>query len=284
MSGGVDPGKAAAAATDIPADWRERAAKGDKARLSALQRYASFDAWADAHFGLTNKISAGELKAPLKPPAADATPEQVAAWRKENNLPEKAADYIAGLKLANGVVPGEADKPMLEAVADMAHKGNYDQKTVNDFVGKYYELQDQLKGAREERDQDFKIASTQTLIEEMGPDFKRNMVGLPSFWAEQPQGIADLVLGARTEDGRLLGETPEVTKWVVGLMRELNPAATLLPPGTDGTPASVEARMREIEGKMYVEGKPNPEYFGTKMEVEYRDLIDAQAKMKSRAA
>ena len=199
-------------------------------------------------------------------------------------MPAEAKDYIAGLKLANGVVPGENDKPMLEAVADMAHKGNYDQKTVNDFVGKYYELQDQLKGAREEADNDLRIDSQQKLIEQMGPDYKRNMTALSSFWREQPDGMVETVLGARTADGRIIGNLPEVTSWLTNLARELNPAATLLPAGSDGTIASVETRMREIEGKMYVDGKPNPEYFGTKMEAEYRELIDAQERMKSRAA
>lgn len=230
------------------------------------------------------QISAGELRAPLKPPAEGSTPEQIAAWRKENNLPAEPKDYIAGLKLANGVVPGEADQPLLEAVADMAHKANYDQKTVNDFVGKYYELQDQLRGQREEADNDLRIDSQQKLIEQMGPDFKRNMTALQSFWREQPEGIVDTVLGARTADGRVIGDLPEVTSWLVNIVRELNPAATLLPANTDGSPASIASRKAEIESQMYVDGKPNPQYFGGPMEKEYRDLIDAEAKMKARAA
>ena len=234
--------------------------------------------------GLQLQISAGELRAPLKPPAADATPEQVAAWRKEQGLPEKPGDYIAGLKLANGVVPGEADKPLLDAVADMAHKGNYDQKTVNDFVGKYYELQDQLTAQRAEADQDLRIASEQALIQQMGPDFKRNMNALQSFWREQPDGMVGLVLGARTPDGRVIGDLPEVTSWLVNLSRELNPAAAVLPAGTDGTPASIATRKAEIESKMYVDGKPNPQYFSGPMEKEYRDLIDAEERMKARQA
>ena len=199
---------------------------------------------------MTSKISAGELKAPLKAPDANATPEQLAAWRKDQGLPATPADFIKDLKLANGVVPGEADKPLLDAVADMAHKSNYDQKTVNDFVGKYYELQDQLAGQRAEADNDLRIDSQQKLIEQMGPDFKRNMAALPSFWREQPEGIQDLVLGARTADGRTIGDLPEVTSWIVGLMRELNPAATLLPAGTDGTPASIASRKAQIESQM----------------------------------
>lgn len=230
------------------------------------------------------QISAGELKSPAKPLPANATDEQVAAWRKEQGLPEKAADYVSNLKLAAGVVPGEADKPLLDAVAAMAHKGNYSQQTVNDFVGMYYNLQNQMGAQRVEADQDLRINSQQQLIEQMGPDFKRNMVALESFWNEQPKGMVDTVLGARTADGRIIGDLPEVTSWLANLARELNPAAAVLPAGTDGTPASVQARMSEIESKMYVDGKPNPEYFGGPMEKEYRELIDAQERVSKRNA
>lgn len=274
----------AAAPADYPADWRERVAGDDKAYLNTLKRYGSVPDALKALRELQLRVSAGELRAPVKPPAADATPEQVAAWRKDQGLPDKAADYVTNLKLANGVVPGEADKPLLDAVAEMAHKGNYPQQTVNDFVGLYYSLQDQLAGQREETDADFKVASLESAMAAEGADFRRNSAGLESFWREQPKGISDLVLGARTPDGHVLGEMPEVRSWVVGLMRDLNPAATILPPGTDGSAASVQTRMQQIEAMMYVDGKPNPAYFGTAVEKEYRDLIDAQQRMQSRAA
>lgn len=230
------------------------------------------------------RVSAGELRAPVKPPAADATPEQVAAWRKDQGLPEKAADYVSNLKLANGVVPGEDDKPLLEAVAEMAHKGNYPQATVNDFVGIYYDLQDRLTAQREEADADFKVASLEEAMRAEGADFKRNSGALESFWREQPSGIADTVLGARTADGRTVGELPAVRSWILGLQREINPAATLLPPNTDGSVQSIQNRMTQIEAMMYVDGKPNPAYFGTGLEKEYRDLIDAQQRQAQRAA
>lgn len=268
----------------VPDNWREQIAGEDKGFLNALKRHADFKSAMNWLRATSAKISAGELKAPVQPPAADATPEQVAAWRKEQGLPEKAADYIAGLKLSDGVIPGEADKPLLEAVAEMAHKSNYSQQTVNDFVGLYYGLQDQLAGKRQEADQDQRIAAEQQLIQEMGADFKPNMRALSSFWSEAPKGMVDLLLSARTPDGRVVGNMPEVTSFFAGLARELNPAATILPPGTDGTPASIESRMREIEGQMYIDGKPNPAYFNTPLQAEYRSLIEAQERGKARAA
>lgn len=283
-TGATDTTKTITAPADFPADWREKVAGEDKAFLNDLKRYGAPGDALKALRALKLQISAGELKAPTKPPAENAKPEEIAAWRKEQGLPEKATDYVANLKLGDGVVPGEADKPLLEAVAEMAFKGNHSQETVNDFVGTYYKLQDQLVAQRHEADQDQRIQAEQQLIKDMGADFKPNMHALNAFWRGQPEGLQDLVLGGRTADGRVIGNLPEVTAFFANLARELNPAAALLPPGTDGTPASVQGRMAEIEKQMYIDGKPNPGYFGGPMEVEYRNLIDAQERMKARAA
>src|SRR5215471_1543289 len=69
-------------------DWRERLAGSDAKKLDQLKRYADPSAFASAHFGLTDRIARGELKAPAKPLAADATAEQKTEWRKEQGLPE----------------------------------------------------------------------------------------------------------------------------------------------------------------------------------------------------
>lgn len=274
--------KPVTAPADFPADWREKAAGDDKAALNELKRYASpIDAF-KALRTLKAQISAGELKPPAKPLPDNATPEQVAAWRKEQGLPGAVEDYLTNLKPGEGIVPGEADKPLLAAVADMAFKANYPQQTVNDFVGMYYKLQNQQAAQRAESDRDLEIASQQQLIAEMGQDFKPNMMACSSFWKEQPAGMADMVLGARTPEGRVLGNIPEIASWFSSLAREINPAATLLPAGGDTSASGVASRMAEIEKSMYIDGKPNPAYFGGPMEKEYRTLIDAQERMTAR--
>ncbi len=70
-----------------------------------LDRFDSPAAVAKSYRELEAKVSSGELKAPVKPPAADAKPEEVAAWRKEQGLPETAQAYVEGLKLPNGTSP-----------------------------------------------------------------------------------------------------------------------------------------------------------------------------------
>jgi hypothetical protein len=287
-AGGVaDPSKAAAAAApagpkgDWPADWREKAAGEDKAFLGILKRYTDPVAALGWTRSQALKISAGELRPTLK---ADATPEEIADYRKANGVPEKAEGYLKEMKLPDGLVAGEGDKSLLESFAERALAKNVPQEAFNDMVGWFFETQQQVEAAKLERDQDYRLEAEHELVQRMGADFKPNMNALGAFWKGQPEGIADLVLGARTADGRLLGNTPEVAAWVAGIARELNPAATLLPPGGEMGAKGIDARIAEIEGQMYIDGKPNPNYFSGPMEKEYRGLLDARDRMKQRAA
>ncbi len=269
------------ASTDFPTDWRERMAGEDKTFLGQLKRYASpadVGKWVRS---TQLKISAGELRSNLP---ADATPEQIAEYRKSNGIPEAADGYVAGLKLPDGMVLGESDKPIVSSLAEVALAKNMSPDAFSAVVSKYYELQDQIVAQRQEADQTNRISAQQTLIQEWGPDFKANMNALKSFWGTAPQGVADVLLTARTPDGKIIGDLPQVASFIANLAREMNPAATLLPAGSDQSAAGITARKTEIERSMYIGGKPNPQYFGGPLEKEYRDLVSAEERMKTRAA
>lgn len=225
------------------------------------------------------KISAGELRPTLK---ADASAEEIAEYRKANGVPENAVAYVGALKLPEGLVAGEADKPLLESFAATALEKHIPQQTFDTMVGWFFEQQNQALAKRAEADDGDRIAGEQQLIKTMGVDFNPNMLALKAFWREQPEGIVDTLLGARSPDGRIVGHIPEVAAWLAGVARELNPAATLMPVGSEQGPQAVGNRIKEIESKMYVDGKPNPEYFSGPLEKEYRDLLTAQERMSQR--
>lgn len=268
---------------DFPADWREKVAGGDAGKLNTLKRYASPVDALNWVLEQQLKISRGELKAVKQGPGKDATPEQREAWRKEQGLPLEAGQYVKDLKLGDGVVPGEADKPLLDAVAGMAHERGYAQEAVNDFVGLYYSLQDKLAGERAEADADQASEATQALMQTWGADFKPNMNALASFWGEHPPEVRDAILGARTADGRIIGQLPEVAQLFAKVARELNPAATLLPNGGGGV-ADIDARIAEIDKIKFIDGKQNPAYFGGPLYKEYQELIGAREQLKKRTA
>lgn len=280
---------AAAAGADFPADWRDKVAAstrpGDKRFRERLDRFATYSDVVKSWLGLEERVSSGELKAIPQPPGKDAKPEDVAAWRKSQGLPDNAAAYVQNLALPEGMKPGEADKPLLEAVGALALEKNYPQQAVNDFVGLYYTLQDSLNSQRVEMDNEYRASVTQALEQDMGADFKPNMNALRRFWADHPKELTGTIMSARTADGRLLGDIPEVIKFFAQNARTLNPAAAILPAGVSNDLKGVETRIADIEKTMYVDGKRNPNYWSNEsVQKELRDLYDAQEQMKKSAA
>lgn len=289
LATGAAPAPAAAAAAavvaDWPADWREKMAGTDTGFLNTLKRYAAPGDLANWVRGMQLKISTGELKPKSEAPGKDAAPEAVAAWRKEQGLPEKPEDFLANLKLTDGIVPGEADKPLLTSVSKMAFERGYDQKAVNDFVGLYYDIQESIIAQRPQLDIDNRAAAMQQLVKEWGAEYNQNQNALKVFWADKPPEVRDTILTARTPDGRLLGDLPIVASFVASLSRELNPAAAVLPAGSGTDGKAVATRKSEIEGMMYKDGKANPAYWGNEtLQAEYRTLIDAELARGARSA
>jgi hypothetical protein len=263
---------------DAP-DWRVQMAGDDKEAIKRLSRFAAPADVFKSFRSLEQKISSGEFKKPL---GENATPEEKATWRKENGLPEKADDYVAGLALPSGLVIGEAEKPVVSALASVAHEGNIDPKAFNGLVSKYYELQDQQRQAREDADAKFKVDAEDALRKDwQGPDYRRNLTAVNNMLASWPEGVSQAVLGGRDANGRLLGDNPAFIRQMAALALELNPAATLVPAGTTDAGKSVDARLEEIRTMR----RTDPDKYNQdakKLEAEEIELIDAQLKMQKR--
>src|SRR5258708_4539766 len=120
-------------AKTFPQSWREDLAGGDKAFRKTLDRFDSPAALAKAYKELTSRLSSGDLKA-TKPPPDNATPEQLAAWRAEQGLPQSATAYVDGLQLGDGTVTGEAEKALLASFADEALKDRWTADQYNRAV------------------------------------------------------------------------------------------------------------------------------------------------------
>lgn len=290
--GSTDAGKGAAAAAAAaatgkwPDKWREELAGDDKAYLATLQRFDSPGALAKSYRELQAKISSGELKAPAKPLPDNATPEQVTAWRKENGLPESVETVIKDLKLPNGLVPSEADKPLLNSFAQYAHANNLDQATVNKVASWYFENQGQAEAARADADALFKGSSIAALKEEWGGDFKPNINAVTNFLtASLPAELASNLLTARLANGNIAGNDPDFNRSMLMLAKQINPAATLLPAGAGNTLTGVTEKIAEHEANMRApqgSDKWNAYWRSEKAQTEYRTLIGARDEMSKR--
>lgn len=239
---------------------------------------------------LQAKHSAGEIKTPL---AKDATPEQVAAYRKANSLPEAADGYFEKMVLPNGVVMGEHDKPVIAKIAGLAHSGAWPQEQFNSAVSLYHEIQNEQLKAMETADaENLRAAKAELAKEWTGKDLDTNMHAVGIMVSHMPEELRDSLLTARTPDGKLVGDLPGFNRWAAQMAREFFPTDTLLPQGTPDTMKGVTDRIAEID-EVYRkaasgDGESHRKYYGTDgqpgLQHEQRSLIDAQLKMRQRSA
>lgn len=270
--------KVAVAPADWPDDWRAKVAGEDAKELARLQRMGSpADVW-KAYRALEAKISSGQLKAAPKP---DATPEELAAWRKDNGLPDSPDGYKP--ELPNGMVPGEAEMPLIGGFQKTAHELGMTPEQFNKTLSWYFAEQDAAKAAAYEADKAFRTEAEEALRAEWGPAYRAEVKGIANFMeANAPSGLADVLFNARTADGKLIGDHPEMLRWLNSLARTVNPLATLVPAGTADPMKAGEARIAEIEQMMRTDAQAywkNPA-----VQTEYGKLLEARQAMRERAA
>lgn len=254
-----------------PEDWRERKANGDEKVLRKLQRYASPEAALDALFNAQAKISSGALKSALKP---DATPEELAAWREDNGVPADPSGYQ--ISLADGRVIGDADKPLVDEFLSRLHTKNAPPELVNETLSWYYEKQEALRLAEEQRDQEAWVSARDELRDEFGADYGRNVAAAKELI---PEDIRDTLLLARTPDGTRVGADPHVVRWLVGMARELNPIGTVVPGAGRNAMQALETEISNLKAMM---GDRASEYWkgpkATANQARYKELIVARDK------
>jgi hypothetical protein len=277
--GDADPEPKEPVAATWPDDWREQLAGGDEKELKRLQRFTSPLTLRKSHRALEQKLSSGELKKALGP---DATPEEVAAWRKDMGVPEKPDGY--DLKFDNGLVIGEDDKPLVAAFLTAMHAENATPSQVKAGVAAYYKIQEQQQADRAQKDAEVRAAAEDDLRAEWGVEYRRNVGMVQALLATVPEEARDLFASARLADGTPMFSHPDMLRFFVGLQREINPAATLVP-NTGNQAQTIDNELSDLKAKM---GDRDSDYWkGPKaeaMQARYRALLDAKAKMAARAA
>jgi hypothetical protein len=274
----VDAGKADAA--DAVDDWRAQLAGSNKDDLKALARYTSMEALWNAHKALRAKMSSGELKAVTEFPA-EGTPEEQKAWRAERSIPEAPEGYEPKVE---GLVFGDADKPMLDSFQKHAHGKNWTPAQFNEALAWYAAEQEQIKTRQAEADETSRSETREALIGKWGSEveLKRNINAINNLFASAPEDFKNQILGARLPNGKLLGNDAQGLEFLAGLSREIDPAATLIPPGSSNQGKTVET---ELEGIRKLR-RENPDAYDADKKLQARELelLDAKIKMDRRNA
>lgn len=294
----VDPKAADAAKSSDsaawPSDWREKMAQNASAgdakkydkELKRLQRFADPSGIYASARELEARFTGGGL---VKVPGKDAKPEEVKAFHQSLGVPEKPEEYFKDLKLDNGAIIGEADKPLADSFAAALHPTGARPETVNAALNWYYKQQEEAAAALDQADDDFKREANRALKEEWGPAFTRRANAISSLFVKA-EGGADLkndesvyarLLGGRTADGKLIGNDPAILKWLDGLRHEVNPAATLVDDTAD-TSQSINDAIKQIETVMRTDRKAYNK--DTAMQQRYVELLAAREKMSAKKA
>lgn len=277
-------GEAKAVTPTWPTDWRQQivGTKEDKdgKLLKQLERFASP---ADLFQKIQEQdklISSGTLKQPL---AKDATPEQIAEYRKANNIPETPDKY--DMTLPNGLVIGEVDKPILNNMLAKMHAKNLPQDVVKDLVADYFQQQKDFVTNQETLRNTHHTAMEDTLRKEWGDNYRsevNRIEGLLNTFSAESQ--AALQFGVDNKGMRFL-DNPNILRDLALQARIINPVSTITPAGGGSQMDSVEGEIAAIELRMG--GGPKKEsairdaYFkDAKAQARYLELVDFRERQK----
>ncbi|MBZ9981328.1 hypothetical protein LB521_09170 [Mesorhizobium sp. BR-1-1-8] len=273
-----EAGKEAAADDEGPwgKDWRDKLAKGDAKRLERLARFASPEALLVAQEEAQRKISEG-LK-PKGKPGEKATPEEWAAYRKQNNIPDAVDDFVKAIVLPDKRVIGDDDKPVVAAFAERAIKKGIAPGDMAEMVDEYYALQEEQQFQQATRDAEFKKQAEATLKSEWGGDMAGNFAAMRPYFETVNPELFDNLMGGRMADGTKVGNHPDVLKFFAHKAVAENPLATIVPAGGSSSESlnaeisTMEKRMKEDRAAWHKD---------TAAQERYRKLITARDKLKA---
>jgi hypothetical protein len=263
-------------------DWRQAFATVDGVvdpkLLRQVERYDSPEAFARAHFSLRTRMDGGDYTTKLP---ANATPDEVTAWRAQNGIPATAADYLK--TLPDSVKIPEAQKGDINKFLEALHGQNAPPGTANAALDAYYKIVADNQATLSEKNEATKTATVDALNVAWGAEYRGNMNAVKGLLDSMPNGAGAALLDARMADGTMLLSHEGPMRALAALAREINPAASVIPGAGAAAGKGIEDRISEIEGIMKTD--PNKYYKGTsgeKLQSEYRTLLDAQLRTQQR--
>jgi hypothetical protein len=153
----------------------------------------------------------------------------------------------------------------------------------------YFANQEEAAAQLDEGDEAFKSEALGVLKEEFGAAFNRKRNSISSVFVNAPGG-ADLenegsvfarLMGGRTADGRVIGNDPDIAKWLISVAQEVNPASSVAEDG-DQSGKGIDAELADI-AKFRRDNKRD--YFKDEaMQARERELLEAKSRMQAKAS
>ena len=255
------------AQTAQDANWRDPFAGDDAKFKSELERFGTPADMGKAYREQRATISSGNLK---QAPDANATPDDLAAYRSANGIPAEAAGYLENLP--DGTILGEADKEIFGDFASAMHDMNVEPAVMHKAIDWYNGFAEQQQDQMAELDNGHHQETEDTLRQEWGSDYRANinLVGslIESTFGEEN---ASAILNARDGEGRALMNIPGVLQGLSEISRKLNPVAQLAPKPGGSAQETLDDEIAGIEKLMRTDRKAYNK--DEKTQARYRELL-----------
>ncbi len=257
-----------------PGDWRDKVAAGDQKEQERLARFASPADLYKQNRELEKKLSSGGLKPVL---AKDATPEDVAAYRKAHGIPEAADKY----DLSDVKVP-EHDKEFMDGILKAAHDAHQTPAQIKPVIKAFFDLAAKSKEKMAELDSQVGKAAEDELRNEWGQDYRRhtNLINGLMDLTGDPK-LNEALMNGRLADGTLVKHSVPMQKFLLQLALINNPAGVVVPSHNGNPMQGLDDEIGKIEKTMRTDRKTYDR--DTKMQERLRELYGAREKLKARA-
>lgn len=262
------------------ADWlaeRTAIANGDPKILTRLGRYTTREDAIRAGVEAQNKI--GSIRA-TQPITADSSPEDVAAYRQANNIPETADKYQ--INLSDGLIIGENDRPIVDKFLEYAHKNNMPTSLVNGLISQQLSIQDEMIQQRAAADRESLTKAREVLSSNdvWGSETNLNINLIHGLLDGAPAGVKDQLVNGRLADGTPIFNDPSTLQWLASIAREANPVATVVPSSGSNGMQSIDNEIKAIENARVTD--PNSYWKDQKVQDRYGALLDAKSKAEAK--
>ena len=247
---GDDEPKKVVAPADWPEDWREKAIahitdKDQREKeLTRLKRMKSPAEMHKSYRALETKLQSDYIR---KPPE-NASEKELAEWRKEIGVPEKADGY--DLPKLEGHEWTDADKPMLDLFLGKMHSENASQTQINAALGAYAELVSSVKEQEYNTDKGDDEVCVDALRAEWGHEYRDTQRDVKT-WLNNPEKcpaeLSAALLDARTTDGHRLIYNPHIWKLLAPIAQAELGASAHVPGGDGKTLDAISTRKAEIQ-------------------------------------
>ncbi len=286
--------------TPLEGNWYDAMAGEDTGKIEILSKFDSADAFYDSHQGMVNAnwrapfiteddpksaiemerfdsplayaksfkeaqatISSGKLKDAL--PGADATEDDITAYRVANDIPLEVEGYYKDMP--DGLILGEDDKPVADVFMNALHKENAPPALGHALISAYNDFKESEQDAEAELDSMQAKEATDALRETWRGDYRQNINAVETFFKREfGEEDAEQLMAGRYLDGRHFMNNPTVLEVFARVERVLNPMVALHHVGD----VTQEQSAKEEEAKILKFMRTNRPEYNKDMEMQKR--------------